>query len=197
VHLQQVRPKPELEPVMRFETEPGHQAQVDYAEVKLPWGKRYVLLVVLGYSRLLWLRVYDRPDMRALIDGLEEAFRFFGGVPQEVLFDQMKSVITRDLLDQGERLIENAEFLRFAAHWGFRIRACRPYRALTNAVAVSFFATLEKELIEDADWHTRAEARQAIFDFIEIWYNRERRHSSLGYRTPAEFEQQAALSKAA
>ena len=57
-----------------------------------------------------------------------------------------------------------------------------------NAVAESFFATLETELILEADWATRADARAAIFEFIEVWYNRERRHSSLGYRTPVEFE---------
>jgi transposase len=132
LYVQQVRPRAEPEPVIRFETEPGHQAQIDFAEVKLPWGRRFVLLVVLGYSRLMWLRFYPKQDMRTLIDGLEEAFRFFGGVPRELLFDQMASVITRDLRDQGERLVENAEFLRFAAHWGFRIRACRPYRAKTK-----------------------------------------------------------------
>lgn len=57
-----------------------------------------------------------------------------------------------------------------------------------NAVAESFFATVEVELIEDADWHTRNEARGAIFEFIEVWYNRQRRHSSLEYLTPAAFD---------
>lgn len=57
-----------------------------------------------------------------------------------------------------------------------------------NAVAESFFATLEIELILEADWLTRDDARQAIFEYIEAWYNRERRHSSLGYRSPAEYE---------
>jgi len=57
-----------------------------------------------------------------------------------------------------------------------------------NAVAESFFATVEIELIQDADWHTRNEARAAIFEFIEVWYNRQRRHSSLKYQTPAEFD---------
>ncbi len=57
-----------------------------------------------------------------------------------------------------------------------------------NAVAESFFATLETELILGADWPTRAAARQAIFAYIETWYNRERRHSSLGYRSPVEYE---------
>lgn len=127
-----VRPRPAREPLVRFETEPGHQAQVDFAEFTFPWGKRYALLLVLGYSRLLWLKFYPKQDMRTLFSGLEEAFTFFGGVPREILFDQMASVITRDLRDQGGRLMENAEFLRFAAHWGFRVRACRPYRAKTK-----------------------------------------------------------------
>jgi transposase len=87
---------------------------------------------VLGYSRLLWLKFAPSQDMPALLSGLEEAFAFFGGVPRETLFDQMASVITRDLRDQGGKLLENAEFLRFAALWGFRVRARRPYRAKTK-----------------------------------------------------------------
>jgi putative transposase len=72
-----------------------------------------------------------------------------------------------------------------------------------NAVAESFFATAEIELMEDANWDTRAEARSAIFQFMEVWYNRERRHSTLGYLTPAEFDKRlweatrASLPKAA
>ncbi len=117
---------------MRFETPPGHQGQVDFAEVRLPWGKRHVLMVVLGYSRLLWLQCYPRQTMRTLIGGLETAFAYFGGVPRELLFDQLKAVIVDDQRPQGGRVLENPEFLRFAAHWGFRIRACRPYRAQTK-----------------------------------------------------------------
>jgi len=57
-----------------------------------------------------------------------------------------------------------------------------------NAVAESFFATLEFELIMRNDWHTRAEARRAVFRYVETWYNRRRRHSTLGYVSPAEYE---------
>lgn len=96
-YVRRVRPRPAPEPVIRFETDPGHQAQVDFAEFRFPWGKRFALLVVLGYSRLMWLRFSERQDMRTLIVGIEEAFGFFGGVPRELLFDQMKAVITRDL----------------------------------------------------------------------------------------------------
>ena len=83
VFVRQVRPMPPAEPVIRFETPPGRQAQVDFARFTFPWGVRYALLVVLGYSRLLWCRFYVRQDMRTLIDGLEDAFRYFDGVPQE------------------------------------------------------------------------------------------------------------------
>ena len=59
-----------------------------------------------------------------------------------------------------------------------------------NAVAESFFATLEFELIMESDWATKAAARQAIFRYIETWYNRKRRHSTLGYVSPVEHEAQ-------
>jgi len=60
-----------------------------------------------------------------------------------------------------------------------------------NALCESFFATLECELIDRRAFRTHAEARMAIFDFIEAWYNRERRHSSLGYLSPRAYEEQA------
>jgi transposase InsO family protein len=58
-----------------------------------------------------------------------------------------------------------------------------------NAVAESFFATLEHELLADADFASRDAARRAIFEFIVVWYNGERRHSSLGYVSPVAYEQ--------
>jgi putative transposase len=67
-----------------------------------------------------------------------------------------------------------------------------------NAVAESFFATLKRELADDADWATREEARTAVFEYIEVWYNQQRRHSSLGYLSPAAFElQQEAMRELA
>src|SRR5262249_25799004 len=57
-----------------------------------------------------------------------------------------------------------------------------------NAPMESFFATLKKELIHDADYQTRAQARASIFEYIEAFYNPKRLHSALGYRSPAEYE---------
>jgi len=130
-YVRQIRPVM-LDPVVRFETPPGLQGQVDFAHFRLPWGRRWALLVVLGFSRLLWLYFFRRQDMATLFAGLEQAFSFFGGVPYELLFDQMKSVIVDDERLIGGRLVENAEFLRFANHWQFQARACRAYRAQTK-----------------------------------------------------------------
>lgn len=57
-----------------------------------------------------------------------------------------------------------------------------------NAVVESFFATLKTELAHDAKWKTREEARRAVAEYIEVWYNRKRRHQTLGYLTPVEYE---------
>ena len=59
-----------------------------------------------------------------------------------------------------------------------------------NAVAESFFATRKRELADRADWATRDLARTAVFECIEVWYNRHRRHSTLGYVSPIEYERQ-------
>jgi transposase len=64
--VRNVRPRPIPEPVIRFETPAVHQGQVDFEEFDFPWGKRCALLVVLAYSRMLWLRFYERQDMRTL-----------------------------------------------------------------------------------------------------------------------------------
>lgn len=161
--VRRVRPQPPPEPVRRFETPPGKQAQVDFARFRLPWGVRYALLVVLGYSRLLWLRFYARQDMGTLFTGLEAAFHAFGGVPAELLFDQMRAVVMRDLRLEGRSLTTNAECRRFAAHWGFQIRACRPYRAKTKGkverpiryLRQSFF--YGRTFVSDADLNAQAE----------------------------------------
>ena len=94
--MRAVRPREPEEAVVRFETPAGRQGQVDFATFTLPWGRRHALVTVMSHSRLLWLRFYQRQTMEVLIEGLESAFGWFGGVPQELLFDQMRSVVLSD-----------------------------------------------------------------------------------------------------
>ena len=84
----------------------------------------------------------------------------------------------------------SAAYQRVLAAAGFTPSMSRVGDCWDNAVVESFFATLTKELLGDEVFATRAEACRALFEFIEIWYNRQRRHSTLGYRTPVEFEAQ-------
>ena len=57
-----------------------------------------------------------------------------------------------------------------------------------NAVAESFFATLKKELIHRRSWPSKAELRTEVFEYIEVFFNRRRRHSTLGHLSPQQFE---------
>jgi transposase InsO family protein len=63
-----------------------------------------------------------------------------------------------------------------------------------NAVAESFFATMEWELVEREDWHMRAMAKRDTAEYIGTWYNTQRRHSSLAYLCPAEYEARLAFT---
>ena len=124
-----MRPRKAVEAPARFETPAGRQGQVDFGTFRLPWGRRHALVIVLGYSRMLWMRFYPRQTMAVLMEALEGAFEHFGGVPQELLFDQMRAVVLSDDRAGGGALVLNSEFLRFGAHWVFVPRSCRPYRA--------------------------------------------------------------------
>src|SRR5689334_10849275 len=88
------------------------------------------------------------------------------------------------------------EFTQYASHeyqelleqHGIRCSMSRKANCWDNAVAESFFATLKLELVYHTRWGTKADARSAIFEYIEVFYNRQRRHSALGYLCPDEFE---------
>ncbi len=185
--VRQLRPVAPPEALVRFETPAGHQAQVDFAEFQFPWGKRYALLVVLGYSRLLWCRFGLRQDMRTLLTGLEDAFLAFGGVPRELLFDQMKAVITRDLRLQGGTLVHNLEFLRFAHHWGFTPRACRPYRAQTKGKVERPVRYVRENLVYGRACLNDADLAQQCADWLARVAN-ARRHATTQERPSERFD---------
>jgi putative transposase len=81
------------------------------------------------------------------------------------------------------------EYRQFIDAHGISPSMSRKGDCWDNAVAESFFSSLKVELKPDRTWATRSEARSEIFEYIEAWYNRKRRHSTLGYLSPAEFEE--------
>jgi putative transposase len=90
--------------------------------------------------------------------------------------------------DRGSQYASEHYRLLLARH-GITCGMSRRGDCWDNAPMESFFASLKKELVHGADFATRAQAREAIFEYIEVFYNSQRRHSSLGYVAPAEYEQ--------
>jgi transposase InsO family protein len=91
--------------------------------------------------------------------------------------------------DRGSQYA-SAEYRAVLAGHGMARSMSGAGRCWDNAVAESFFGTLKVELDQDGAWRTRAEAHRAVFDYIELFYNAERRHSTLGYLSPMAFERQ-------
>lgn len=98
--------------------------------------------------------------------------------------------------DRGCQYTAKAYQAVLAAH-GITASMSRSGNCYDNALAESFNATLKRELIHEARWATRQEARLAVFEWIAVFYNRQRRHSSIGYLTPIEFETSTKVQQAA
>lgn len=127
--------------VRRFETPPGQQAQVDWADlgdITQQDGIRHKLngfVMTLGYSRAMFLDIATDQKLPAFLRSHEAAFEYLGGVPQEILYDNTKTVVLKTLTDgvdnRGEIKL-NPTFADFARYWGFTPRLCRPYRPQTK-----------------------------------------------------------------
>lgn len=135
--LREIRPAPSSSFEVRFETAPGEQAQVDFAQFQVvftdePTVPRIVWLfsLVLGYSRLIWARFVLHQDLATLLRCHVAAFEALGGVPHEVLYDRMKTVVTGEANAGG--IVYNRALIDPARRFGFHPRACRPYRAKTK-----------------------------------------------------------------
>ena len=114
---------------IRFETEPGRQAQVDWGDFQVanPDGStttKYLFLMILGYSRAMYIEFVNQCTLETFLDCHIRAFRYLQGIPAEILYDNMKQVVVGR--NKGKAVFNN-EFLHFAHHYGFTPKACPPY----------------------------------------------------------------------
>ncbi len=123
---------------VRFETMPGLQGQVDWAffedHLVIENGspkKLYCFLMILGYSRIRYIEFVTDMSTNTLIRCHQNAFRYMGGYPQEILYDNMKQVVVKRLLKQEDSTL-NSQFEDFAGFYGFKPVLCRPYRGQTK-----------------------------------------------------------------
>lgn len=141
-HLARLRPVAQPEPVVRFETEPGRQMQCDFATIRRGRDRLAVFIATLGWSRATYVEFVSDERLETLLSCHEHAFYFFGGVPREVLYDNMRTVVSdRDRYGPGLHRY-NPTFLDFAHHHGFLPRLCRPYRARTKGKVERFIRYL-------------------------------------------------------
>ncbi|MET0016383.1 IS21 family transposase [Oscillibacter sp.] len=123
---------------VRFETIPGLQGQMDWAffedHTVLEDGKLkklYCFLFILGYSRTRYIEFVTDMSTNTLIRCHANAFQYFGGYPEEILYDNMKQVVIKRLLKQEDSTL-NRQFEDFAGFYGFNPVLCRPYRGQTK-----------------------------------------------------------------
>jgi transposase len=125
----------EAEATVRFETPPGRQLQIDFGELWVPIGgervRLYLFVATLGYSRRAYVQAFRHERQSAWFEGLEGAFRHFGGVPREVLMDNARALVDHHDVETREVRF-NERLGAFARYWGFTPKACAPYRARTK-----------------------------------------------------------------
>jgi len=133
-----------IDPVVRFETAPGEQMQVDWVEFRKGKTPLYAFCATLGFSRASFVAFVTDMKVETLIACHQHAFEAFGGIPQRILYDNMKTVvIERDAAGAGMHRF-HAGFLDYAHHCGFVIKLCRPYRAKTKGKVERFNGYLRR-----------------------------------------------------
>jgi transposase InsO family protein len=151
-------------------------ADITYIPTRDGW--LYLAAVEDLYSRrVVGWAMADHVQSRLVVDALEMAVQ-----------RRLPGVGLLAHSDRGSQYASD-HYRRLLAEHGIDCRMSRRGDCWDNAPMESFFASLKKELVHDADFATRAEGRAAVFEYIEVFYNGQRRHSWLGYVSPAEYEQ--------
>jgi transposase len=158
----------EARATVRFETPPGKQLQIDFGERLVEIGgskvRTYLFVATLGYSRRHHIRAFRNERQESWFDGLESAFAIFGGVPEEVLLDNARALVVEH--DPVTRTVMfNEKFKAFAKHWGFRPRACTPYRARTKGKTESGVGYVKRNAIAGRSFPSW----EALEAHVEAW----------------------------
>lgn len=183
---------------IRFDTSPGLQAQVDWKESITMVSRQgeifeiNIFLIVLGYSRLKFVMLTTDRVQKTLFECITEAFKYFNGVPKELLFDNMSTVVDRNGTTFKNVAI-NKEFKPFSIDAGFEVITCRPYRPKTKGKVETLaklvdrltpyngeFDTFEdlNEIVEEFNYDINNEVSQATNEIPFIRFLKEKEYLS-------------------
>jgi transposase len=187
-YLRQYRGSIEPQPIVRFETEAGKQMQVDWGQMRGGKNPLHAFVAVLGYSRALFVAITDNMSYETLENCHRQAFEYFQGIPQQIWYDNMKTVvIERDAYGEGKHRLHQ-RFYQFSKTMNFIPKLCKPYRPQTKGkvermvryVRDNFYRPLATKLsaleltldvntanIEIMDWLNKV-ANQRIHDTIKV-----------------------------
>lgn len=198
-YLRQVRPKPATAFELRFETPPGLQAQVDFAEFKVAFAgegglerKVWLFAMVLGHSRYLWAQFVMHQDLPTVLRCHMEAFEHFAGVPREILYDRMKTAVLGEP-DADKPIIYNAKLVACGQHYGFVPRACKPYRAQTKGKVERPYRYIRADFFMARQFLDLADMNRQLRQWLDTVAN-VRRHGTTDRIVAEHFrEEQTAL----
>jgi len=180
----------EKQATTRYETAPGRQLQIDFGSTVLSVGgekvRVYVFVATLGYSRRPYVALFLHEKQAAWFAGLEGAFRYFGGVPKEVLLDNAKPLVETHDVRSGE-VVFNDRLAAFARHWGFQPRACKPYRARTKGKDENGVGYVKKNALAGHTFSSLA----AVEGHLQWWMREvadQRIHGTTGEPPIARFD---------
>ena len=177
----------------RFETEPGLQAQVDWGDfqITMPNGStctKYLFLLVLGFSRAMYLEFVDRCTLETFLDCHQRAFKYLQGVPAEILYDNMKHVVIKG---GGKTATFNTEFLHFAHHWVFTPKACPPYSPWVKGKVERPMDYIRERFWRGYQYTTMDRLNRDARDWLEI--ANHRRHNTHGQLINERWQQEIPL----
>ena len=182
--------KAQARATVRFETAPGKQLQIDFGEKRVRIGGDvvtvHVFVATLGYSRRNFVMAFEHERQSAWFTGLEGAFWHFGGVPEEVLVDNPRTLVNHHDMETRE-VVFNERFHAFCRYWGVRARACALSRARTKGKDENGVGYVKKNALAGREFATWS----ALEGHLQHWMREVadvRVHGTTGEQPLARFE---------